>query len=211
MKVSLFFFLLMLFTLNSLAQNNFEWVKTDSIQKTKEQIYSATKMFIAETWKSSKEVIQNDDKDGGIILIKGKTEINWEQPEKVGMTKMTIFHDSWYSYNVTFRMKNSKYQIKIDNVTPDDDFQNSTGGSFKGLSPEIRDWTFTPEDSVASINSMNKYGIKMNKKMLDAAIKGEKEEYPLCQNVINSLHSNLQNIVSDYSDYLKRSVVSTDF
>jgi hypothetical protein len=107
MKVSLFFFLLLLFTLNSLAQSNFEWVKTDSIQKTKEQIYSATKMFIAETWKSSKEVIQNDDKDGGIILIKGKTEINWEQPIKTGMTKMTISHDSWYSYNVTFSLNYS--------------------------------------------------------------------------------------------------------
>src|SRR5664280_2357746 len=129
MKVSLFFIILLLFTLNSLAQSNFEFVKTDSIQKTKEQIYSATKMFIAETWKSSKEVIQNDDKDGGVILIKGKTEIKWEQP--FNMPKMIIFHDSWYSYNVTFRMKNSKYQIKIDNVTPDDDFTNSIGGSNK--------------------------------------------------------------------------------
>jgi hypothetical protein len=104
-------------------------------------------------------------------------------------------------------MKNSKYQIKIDNVTPDDDF----AGGYTVISPEIRDWTFTPADSIATINSMNKYGIKMNKKMLDTAIKGEKEEYPLCQKVINSLHANLQNIVSDYSDYLKRSVVSTDF
>jgi hypothetical protein len=195
----------MLFTLNSLAQNNFEWIKTDSIQKTKEQIYSATKMFIAETWKSSKEVIQNDDKDGGIILIKGKTEINWEQPVKTGMMKMTIFHDSWYSYNVTFRMKNSKYQIKIDNVTPDDDFQNSTGGSFKGLSPEVKDWTLSSQDSIKLVSQFkNKLGGKNSIKiMLDS--------YPLFQNVIRSLETNLQNIVSDYSDYLKRSVVSTDF
>jgi hypothetical protein len=211
MKVSLFIFLQLLFTLNSLAQSNFEWVNTDSIQKTKDQIYSTTKMFIAETWKSSKEVIQNDDKDGGIILIKGKTKINWEQPLKTGMTNMTIFHESWYSYNVTFRMKNSKYQIKIDNVIPDDDFQNSTGGSYTGLSPEIRDWTFTSADSIATINSIDKYGIKVNKKMLDTAIKGQKELYPLCQKVINSLHANLQNIVSEYSEYLKRSGVSTDF
>lgn len=211
MKVSLFFILLMLFTQNGLAQSKFEWIKTDSIQKTKEQIYSATKMFIAETWKSSKEVIQNDDKDGGIILIKGKTEINWEQPIKTGMTNMIIYHDSWYSYNVTFRMKNSKYQIKIDNVTPDDDFTNSMGGSLKGISPRIRDWTFIPEDSVTLINNLNKYGMKINKKMLDTAIEAGKKEYPLYQNVINSLHSNLQNIVSDYSNYLKRSVISTDF
>lgn len=205
MKLSLFVFLLLSFTLNSLAQSNFEFVKTDSIQKTKEQIYSSTKMFIAETWKSSKEVIQNDDKEGGIILIKGKTEINWEQP--ISLMKTTVYHDSWYSYNVTFRMKNSKYQIKIDNVAPDDEF---IAGN-QGVSPEIRDWTFTPEDSVASINSMKKYGLKVNNKNIETVINGQKEEFPLCQKVINSLHENLQKIVSEYSDYLKRSVVSTDF
>lgn len=205
MKVSLFFFLLLVFTLNSLAQSNFEWVKTDSIQKTKDQIYSTTKMFIAETWKSSKEVIQNDDKDGGIILIKGKTEINWEQPVKTGMTKMTIFHDSWYSYNVTFRMKNSKYQIKIDNVTPDDDFQNSIGGSFTGLSPEVKDWTLSSQDSITLVSQFN------NKLGGKNAIKIMLDSYPLYQNVIRLLQTNLQNIVSSYSDYLKRSVVSTDF
>ncbi len=36
---------------------------------TKTHLYSATKMFIAEFWKSAKDVIQNDDKEAGIILI----------------------------------------------------------------------------------------------------------------------------------------------
>ena len=34
-------------------------------------IYSDTKLFIGNYWKSAKDVIQNDDKEGGIILLKG--------------------------------------------------------------------------------------------------------------------------------------------
>lgn len=55
----------------SFAQTNFKWEKIDSVAKTKSQLYSDTKMFIAETWKSSKDVIQNDDKEGGVLLIRG--------------------------------------------------------------------------------------------------------------------------------------------
>ena len=47
--------------------------KIDSVNKTKLQIYTDTKMFIAEYWKSAQNVIQNDDKDAGVILIKGST------------------------------------------------------------------------------------------------------------------------------------------
>ena len=38
------------------TQTTFE--KIDSVSKNKSQIYSDTKMFIAEYWKSSKDVIQ---------------------------------------------------------------------------------------------------------------------------------------------------------
>jgi hypothetical protein len=92
----------------SFAQTNFNWSKTDSVQKTKAQIYSDTKMFIAETWKSSKDVIQNDDKDGGMILVKG----------------ISIQHSSFqlndhiytYAYSVKFLFKENRYKIIIENV-----------------------------------------------------------------------------------------------
>ena len=94
---------------NSLfAQKNFNWTATDSVQKTKAQIYSDTKLFIAETWKSAKEVIQNDDKDAGVILVKGKS------------IQHSIFqlndHVYTYNYSVKFLFKENKYKISIENV-----------------------------------------------------------------------------------------------
>jgi len=83
---------------------NFKWEKTDSVAKTKSQIYSDTKMFIAEYWKSAQNVIQNDDKEAGVILVKGLC---------------TITTSAWvndYTYNVTFKMKENKYKIILDNV-----------------------------------------------------------------------------------------------
>lgn len=101
--------LLALITINNVfAQENFVWEKTDSVAKTKEQIYSDTKMFIAEYWKSAKSVIQNDDKEGGLILVKGIV--------MVSRVYALYPYEYTYSYNVTFRMKNSKYKITIDNV-----------------------------------------------------------------------------------------------
>ena len=95
------------FTL-TFSQTNFRWEKIDSVPKTKSKIYSDTKMFIAETWKSSKNVIQNDDKEGGAIFIEGT--IN-----KIGGSGLRSA-TFWYSYNVKFYMKEQKYRILIENV-----------------------------------------------------------------------------------------------
>ena len=77
-------------------------------KKTKAQIYSDTKMFIAETWKSANDVIQNDDKDGGMILVKGTTIQN----VSIGMSKNSFT----YSYNVKFLMKENKFKILVENL-----------------------------------------------------------------------------------------------
>ena len=90
------------------AQTDFKWEKVDSIPKTKLQIYSETKMFIAEYWKSAQNVIQNDDKDAGMILVKG---INVQS-----MFFQLNDHKWTYSYTVKFLMKDGKYKITIDNV-----------------------------------------------------------------------------------------------
>jgi hypothetical protein len=89
--------------------SGFVWNKTDSITKTKNQIYSDTKMFIAETWKSAKNVIQNDDKEGGMILVRGAS---------VQSQFFQLNDHTWtYFYHVKFYMKENKFKIVIDNVT----------------------------------------------------------------------------------------------
>jgi hypothetical protein len=101
--------LTLLFMINSVfAQTDFKWEKTDSIQKTKSQIYTDTKMFIAKTWKSAKDVIQNDDKDAGIILIKGKSVQNFN----FALHQYEFIYD----YTVTFKMKDGKYKVILENV-----------------------------------------------------------------------------------------------
>ena len=90
------------------AQISFKWQKVDSIPKTKAQIYSDTKMFIAEYWKSAQNIIQNDDKKAGVILIKG---------ESIVSKYFQLNDHKWtYSYTVKFFFKEKKYKIVIENV-----------------------------------------------------------------------------------------------
>lgn len=102
---------ILLFCLSATAQNSYRWERIDSVSKTKSQIYSDTKMFIAETWKSSKDVIQNDDKENGIILVKGVIS-------KFGGGVLNT-GKFWYSYNVKFYIKEQKCRIVIDNFVFD--------------------------------------------------------------------------------------------
>ena len=100
---------LTLISVLSFSQTDFKWEKVDSVKKDKNQIYSDTKMFIAETWKSAQNVIQNDDKEGGMILIKGMTK----QTINVGMGALVTFN---YVYSVKFYFKEGKYKIVLDDV-----------------------------------------------------------------------------------------------
>lgn len=106
-KIAILSFLILLLN-NGFSQSNFIWEKTDTTSKSKSQIYSDTKMFIAETWKSSKAVTENDDKEGGNILIKSNCI-------KSDTYSLQVY-EYVYRYNVTFRMKDNKYKISIDNV-----------------------------------------------------------------------------------------------
>lgn len=96
------------------AQTNFKWDKIDSVAKTKAQIYSDTKMYIAQTWNSAQDVIQNDDKEAGSILIKGsiKEEIKYGMGVNFGPAIYTYY----YHYTITFLMKDNKFKLVLDNV-----------------------------------------------------------------------------------------------
>jgi hypothetical protein len=100
-------FFICTFSLN--AQTPFKVEKIDTVSKTKAQIYSDTKMFIAEYWKSAQNVIQNDDKEAGVILIKGTLVID----HKINFAAVFSFT---YSYNIKFFMKEGKCRILIEDV-----------------------------------------------------------------------------------------------
>jgi hypothetical protein len=97
-----------LITIVSFSQDNFKWDKIDSTTKSKDEIYTLTKMYIAETWYSAQNVIQNDDKENGTILIKG---VN------VQSHTFQLNNHVWnFNYTVKFQFKENKYRIIIDNV-----------------------------------------------------------------------------------------------
>ena len=116
-KLLTLFFFFSLCAVN-FAQTNFKWELTDSTAKTKTQIYADTKLFIAEAWNSAKDVIQNDDKENGIVLIKGLS--------KSRITGVWGYSDYYFSYTVQFRMKDGKYRITLDNVDYDNAITTST-------------------------------------------------------------------------------------
>ena len=108
MKIIFLSFFTTLFFLSAFGQENFQWEKIDSVQKSKAQIYSDTKMFIAENWKSAQNVIQNDDKDGGLILVKGSVKKDY--------TFMLRYNAFIFNYTVKFFMKEEKYKIQIEDL-----------------------------------------------------------------------------------------------
>ena len=60
-------------SLNSLSQTNFEWDIRVDLEDTKDVVYSKSKLFVAERWKSAKAVTEFDDKEAGIIMLKPLT------------------------------------------------------------------------------------------------------------------------------------------
>jgi hypothetical protein len=105
MKKILLILILFFTTWITYSQSKFSIEIIDSIKgKSKSEIYSATKLFIAEYWVSANAVIQNDDKENGIILIKGLTKSNLDWREAI------------HSYTLKFYMKDERCRIILDNV-----------------------------------------------------------------------------------------------
>lgn len=172
MNKLIFLTALILIVNNVFSQTNFVWEKTDTITKSKSQIYSDTKMFIAETWKSSKAVIENDDKEGGNILIKG----NVIKSDTYSMNVLEYV----YGYTVTFRMKDNKYKITLDNV-----YCKSTNNTFNWVLKKVEPFD---GDNCPKMNS----GLMSNglpKKKMIALMASVKNE--------------LQSIFDNYSHYIK--------
>jgi len=93
------------------ASSQYEWdVIIDSLGTSKEGLYNMTKMFIAETWNSANNVIQNDNKEGGQIVVKGSTHKTVY--ENYGQVKIT----NYYRYTIKFYQKDGKVRMIITDV-----------------------------------------------------------------------------------------------
>lgn len=138
-------------------KHDFKWEITDLTLKTKSQIYGDTKEFIAETWKSAKDIIQNDDKDNGKILIKCICKVDY------GISY-------YFGYTVKFQMKDKKYRITLDNVYFDNSIPDSYLINLEGFTSIWKDHISKKKYDII-INDLNEqlnnivilYQLKMNK------------------------------------------------
>jgi hypothetical protein len=124
------------------AQTNFAWDEIIELDgQSKDQIYSKTKLYVADTWKSANDVIQNDDKEAGLILLKGSTMQN--------LVYQTLDHKYYFSYTIKLYQKDDKARMTIDNV-------NCTNvivtGNYDWAKPPVAD--AYPEDKGMKLTSM---------------------------------------------------------
>lgn len=147
MKVLCTIFILSI-SLSLFSQKSFE--RIDSIPKTKEQIFSDTKLFIIENWETL-NVIQNEDRETGLISI---------------LTTIVINHCYEYSFTINFQMKASKYRLVISNIHPEKRICNGTSqyspivcegcefpGSFKAAMYE-KEWVKVQQEFPIEMNKI---------------------------------------------------------
>jgi outer membrane lipoprotein-sorting protein len=104
-----FILLFLLFCGSASAQENFQWDKVIETEKSKQELYSNAKSFIAETWKSAKDVIQNDDQEGGLIILKGISTQNFSFN-----TSNNVYYV--YRYTMKIYVKENKTRVVISDV-----------------------------------------------------------------------------------------------
>lgn len=95
-------------SVNTYAQV-FKFSKTDSIELSKDEIYSRTKRFVADKWNSANQAVQNDDKENGVIQVNSLIEKN----VSVGMGLQSRYI---YEFTVQFRFKDNKWRVEIYDV-----------------------------------------------------------------------------------------------
>lgn len=118
MKQLLFATLFVFVGFFSHGQDRFEWDEvTDSVDANKSQLFSKTKLFIAETWKSAQHVVQLEDRESGVILIKGSN---------IQEFSFRWFDRTWiFGYTVKFMVKDNKARIMLYDVHCDKSYAGS--------------------------------------------------------------------------------------
>lgn len=88
------------------GQQNFKWdLILDSLNLTQNEIYAKTKLFIANTDKSSSYKTENDDKMMGVVLLKGFSTISIKKSREYT-----------FSYTVLIKFRDNKAKISVYNV-----------------------------------------------------------------------------------------------
>lgn len=140
-------------------------IKYDSIvidsSKTKEQLYSSARSWFNKSFKTSKEVVQLEDKESGELAGKGSLRITKLYKASLGVTINT---NGYASFSVRILVKDGKYKYEFEDfeytnlgasdvhgtITEDDEYTTSA----MGKSVYNREWKAIKEDISNQINSL---------------------------------------------------------
>lgn len=96
---------------------------TKDVEATKAQLFSFTKMFVADKWQNANDALVNADEETGIVQIKSETQKTVKQGMGIG-----CIYD--YSYTVRIRIKDNKYKVEIYDVQCTGAKQTGMGGNY---------------------------------------------------------------------------------
>ena len=106
-------------------------VVIDSLSGSRDDLFSKSKMFIAENWNSAQDVIQHDDREAGLILVKGINRVTVK--ENLGFVAVT--HS--FKHIAKFYHKDRKSRIVFE-ILPSSEVTSNPPASM-GTWPRIKD------------------------------------------------------------------------
>ncbi|MCS5489303.1 DUF4468 domain-containing protein [Algoriphagus limi] len=111
MKNVYLLFLAFFISFSAFSQEEFEYVLIDSLDQSKEELYSKARSFMAYSFKDSKSVIQMDDKEIGRIIGKGNITLN----TKTGISK----YPNILNFTITIDVRENRYRCIINEIYHD--------------------------------------------------------------------------------------------
>lgn len=148
--------------------------ETKEVEATKSQLFSFTKMFVADKWQNANNALVNADEEAGVIQVSGETEKGVKQGMGIGCV-----YD--YSYTVRFRIKDNKYRIEIYDVRCTKAEQVGMGSRYDVPLLEY----FEGDEPKAKTQSMGKGSNKKQAKQ-----------------IMDDLRAEFNEIISTYSNYI---------
>jgi hypothetical protein len=152
--------------------------ETKETEATKTELFSFTKMFIADKWQNANNALVNADEESGVLQVASETQ----KAVKQGMGLGCIYD---YSYSVRFRVKDNKYRVEIYDVRCTNAEQVGLGSSYDVPFIEY----FEGDEPKAKTQSMGKGATKKQAKQ-----------------VMEDLRSEFAEILSAYSQYIQNSI-----
>lgn len=108
MKKVLLSLLLMLVTLTAFSQEELKFSKViqSEAKSDKAHLYALLRSFVATYYRNSKEVIQMDDKEAGILICKATSVF-----DAPGM--MVAAYDGWVDYNLKLQVRDGRVRVEV--------------------------------------------------------------------------------------------------